>query len=325
VNVLVTGANGMIGSAVVASAAVPAASLRTHLGTKRPDGRTRPGSSVACDITDIDALRPVADGADVVIHLAGPPSVAASFADPTEFVRAHVLGTTTVVRLCQELGIPRLVHVSSAEVYGRPRRNPVGEADPTAPRSPYAAAKLAAEGVVGAASRAWGLDAVILRPFSVYGPGARRDSVLGLILDQVLIGDRVRLRKLDGVRDYCFVDDLATAVWQAATLDLGGLHVLNIASGRGTRVDELARAALTARDGSLPRGASVEEWPIDDAVEAGTGGDRPADADIHELIGDVSWAREVLGWQATTSLVEGLARTLAWYAGDTVGRSTAAR
>ena len=93
----------------------------------------------------------------------------------------------------------------------------------------------------------WGLDAVILRPFSVYGPGARRDSVLGLILDQVLIGDRVRLRKLDGVRDYCFVDDLATAVWHAATLPIsaGSTPSTSPAAG-GTRVDELALAALTA-------------------------------------------------------------------------------
>jgi nucleoside-diphosphate-sugar epimerase len=165
--------------------------------------------------------------------------------------------------------------------------------------------------VFGAAVRAGGLDAVVLRPFSVYGPGARREGVLGLILEQALAGDRIRLRKLDGIRDYCFVDDLAAAVWQAATLDLGGLHTFNIASGTGTRVDDLALATLAARHGTLPDGASVELAPT------GNDGDRPAAADIDELIADVTAAREVLGWSATTDLADGLARTLAWYAGTT--------
>src|SRR3954464_5363734 len=112
----------MIGRAVVSADAAAAASLRPHVGRH---GASEPGRSVSCDITDLDALRPVAEGADVVIHLAGPPSVAASFAAPAEFLRAHVLGTATVVELCRELAIPKLIHVSSAEVYGRPTRNPV--------------------------------------------------------------------------------------------------------------------------------------------------------------------------------------------------------
>jgi len=302
----------MIGTAVVASTDRGVASLRLQVGVGRGDPGLDPDASdaspsVACDITDLEALRPMAEGVDVVIHLAGPPSVAASFADPVEFLRAHVLGTATIVRLCQELGIPRLVHVSSAEVYGRPHHNPVGELEPLAPRSPYAAAKVGAESIIGAATRAGGLDAVILRPFSVYGPGARRDSVLGLILEQALAGDSIRLRKLDGVRDYCFVADLAAAVWRAATVELAGLHTFNIASGRGTRVDELAMTTLTARHGRVPEGASVEARP-------GPADDRPSEADIHELVADVSRARDELGWQATTPLVDGLALTLDWFA-----------
>ncbi len=246
--------------------------------------------------------------------------MAASFAAPTEFLRAHVLGTAAVVQLCQELGIPRLVHVSSAEVYGRPRRNPVGETESLAPRSPYAAAKVGAESVIGAATRATGLDAVILRPFSVYGPGARRDSVLGLILQQAVEGDRIRLRKVDGVRDYCYVGDLADAVWRAVALGIDGLSTFNIASGTGTRVDDLARATLVARDGALPEGASVEAWPNVLADQPGAEADRPSAADIGELVADVSRARDELGWQATTSLVDGLARTLEWYSATMVDR-----
>ncbi len=254
----------------------------------------------------------MADGVDVVIHVAGPPSVAASFADPIEFLRAHVLGTATIVQLCQDLSIPRLVYVSSAEVYGRPRRNPVDEREPLAPRSPYGAAKVGAESIISAAT-ATGLDAVVLRPFSVYGPGTRRDSVLGVILEQALAGESIVLRNLDGIRDYCYVGDLADAVWRAATADLAGRHTFNIASGRGTRVDELAWATLAARHGAVPTGATVEARPGPEA-------DRPSAADLAELVADVGQARDDLGWQATTPLSAGLALTLDWYANAMAAR-----
>src|SRR6185436_12564009 len=110
-------------------------------------------------------------------------------------------------------------------------------------------------------------------------------------------GHQVRLRKLDGIRDYCYVDDLAAAVWRAATCGLTGLHTLNVASGAGTRVDDLARATLAARYGGLPADASVEVLPA-----TGADGDRPSAADIDELIGDVTLARDELGWSATTPL-----------------------
>ena len=313
--VLVTGANGMVGRAVVSAAPAEVTSLRSQVGPDRADpvpgsgtsGGLDRGASIVCDIADREAIGAVADGVDVVVHLAGPPSVAASFADPIEFLRAHVLGTATIVQLCQELAIPRLVYVSSAEVYGRPRRNPVDEGEPLVPRSPYGAAKVGAESIIGAAATVTGLDAIVLRPFSVYGPGTRRDSVLGVILEQALAGPSMQLRSLGGIRDYCFVGDLAEAVWRAARADLVGLHTFNIASGHGTRVDELARATLVARHGAVPADATVEARPDPD-------GDRPATADIAELVADVRQARDRLGWQATTSLTDGLVRTLDWYA-----------
>ncbi len=295
--VLVTGAKGMIGSAVLASDASTGAEVRSHTGREQ------------CDITDGDAMRPIVDGVDAVIHLAGPPSVADSFRDPAGYLRVHVLGTATVVELCQELGIPRIVYVSSADVYGRPTRNPVDESAAFAPRSPYAAAKVAAENVIGAATRSSGLDAVILRPFSIYGPGCRPASVVGLILNQVIAGRRVRLTKLDPVRDYCYVDDVASAVWRAASLppaDSTEPRVYNVSTGRGTRVDQLAQVAL-----------SVSGPPTDeDQVEliSGSDPDRPLAADILELIADVSRSRDELGWVAKTSLPDGLARTLEWFA-----------
>jgi UDP-glucose 4-epimerase len=150
--------------------------------------------------------------ADAVIHLAGPPSVAASFDLPAEYARIHVGGTATVLDACRRLRIRRLVYLSSAEVYGQPQTNPVREDHPLEARSPYAAAKIGAEKFIESFAYSFALQSVILRPFSVYGAGLCSQSLIGAILHQARHGDSVRLATLAPIRDYCHVKDVATAI-----------------------------------------------------------------------------------------------------------------
>jgi nucleoside-diphosphate-sugar epimerase len=302
--VFVTGAGGFLGHAVLSRGVQLHHEMRVHVGPPGFHG-IRPGPDVPtvhADIEDVDALRSLAARADVVVHLAGPAAVAASFDEAAEYLRVHVLGTEATVRLCRVLDAPRLVYVSSAEVYGQPSRSPVPEDAPLRPRSPYGAAKVGAEGVVGAAVRAHGLDAVVLRPFSVYGPGMRPGSVIGTVLTQALAGDEVQLFATRVVRDFCLVDDVAEAVWAACTTvpPRTGLRVYNVGSGRGTSMAELARTVFAVLDRS-------------GRVTQRAGQDRPAAADIVELVADVAAARRDLGWQARTPLPIGLRRTLDWW------------
>jgi len=111
----------------------------------------------------------------------------------------------------------KLIYVSSAEVYGRPLRSPVGEDHPLSARSPYGAAKIGAEKLIEAFVHAFGLRAVILRPFSIYGPGASSESLIPRIIDLARKGLPVLLRDLRPVRDYCFVTDLAEATASACS------------------------------------------------------------------------------------------------------------
>jgi nucleoside-diphosphate-sugar epimerase len=305
VRVLVTGAGGFVGAAVLAGGLRAGDELRAHTGpgtSIQADGAADL-PSVSCDITDAESLAPLVAGVDAVVHLAGPPSVAASFADPTGFLRAHVLGTATVARLCRAHSVKRMVYVSSAEVYGvpSPPGRPVSEDAPTAPRSPYAAAKVGAEAVLGAAARSGELEAVVLRPFSVYGPGMRPTSVLGTIVEQVLRArreTRVVVHDLRPVRDYCHVDDVAAAVWRAcAAPAAGAIRTYNVGTGRGTSVAELAAVVMAAASRTGP---IVEGGPAD----------RPAACDIPALVADVDRARSELGWTAETMLEAGLRQVL---------------
>jgi nucleoside-diphosphate-sugar epimerase len=169
----------------------------------------------------------------------------------------------------------------------------VRENHPLQARSPYAAAKIGAERFVEAFALAFGIQAVILRPFSIYGPGLSPHSLIGTIVHQARRGEAVVLADLRPVRDYCYVDDLAEAVACACTAQISSPCVVNIGTGTGTSAAELAGLILRLLQCRLP----VREDP---------GKQRPGRSEIYTLIADSQWAHEVLGWLPQFSLAAGL-------------------
>jgi UDP-glucose 4-epimerase len=285
IRVLVTGAGGFVGGAVVAHLHAAGCLVRAHVGPPGYAGGPLPDGLEGhrCDILDVGPL--LAD-IDVVVHLAGPPGVAASFGDPAPYLRDHVLGAAAVLAA---LGSARLVHISSAEVYGRPIANPVAETAPTVPLSPYGAAKLGAEALV----RSLRPDSTILRPFSVYGPRSPAYSLVGTIVRQATASDAFELADIRPVRDYLHVDDLARAIALCVAAPHPG--TFNVGSGVGTSVAELAALA-----GSI----AGRDRPV-----LATGPDRPVD--VGELVADIDRARSELGWSPGIGLATGLTDTLA--------------
>jgi len=263
------------------------------------------------EITEVPALRTLLEGCDTVVHLAGPPSVAASFLEPAACVRAHAVGTAAI---CEALPrqVRRFVYVSSAEVYGLRNRSPVSEIAPCAPVSPYGAAKLAAEVLVGALGSRRSLEVVILRPFSVYGPGGRTDSALKTAVEQARNSEVVRLYAPDVVRDYCHVQDVVSAIVKAVSMELSvGTHVYNVGSGIGVSVGDVARLALALVGRSVP-------------VEAAAGEDRPRSADVNELFADRRLIASELGWIPVVTLEAGLCGLLGISPGSDATSSRAA-
>ncbi len=293
--VLVTGAGGFIGSVVTRRLVEAGVPVRGLIGPPSSGPvRPTPGSLPAfAEITDARAVEGLVDGIETIVHIAGPPSVRDSFRVPVDHAKTHVVGTATILDACRGTDVRRFVHLSSAEVYGQPERNPVDEAQRTQPRSPYGAAKLGAEALVAALAPVIGLEAVILRPFSVYGPGMASGSVVGSLMDQARDRDALVLADLRPVRDYCYVDDVADAVVRAALGPVAeAVSVYNVGSGTGTSVAELARLALAVMGRDLP-------------IRAG-GPDRPSDADIRYLVADIRRIRQDLGWNPRTRLHDGL-------------------
>ena len=297
--VAVTGAGGFIGPPVVAALHARGLRVRAHAGPHGFAGRPLPEAAeiVHADITDASAMRAIFSGCDAVIHLAGPPSVRASFDRAPEYVTVHVGGTTVSLQACIDEGVRRFVYLSSADVYGRPQTDRVAEDHPLSARSPYAAAKIGAEQMVGAFAHARGLEAVILRPFSIYGPGMSHESLLFTILDQARSRDEIVLADLEPVRDYCYVDDLAQAVVLATLAPVASPLIVNAGTGTGTSVAELARIVLQLTGAH----ANVVERARDK---------RPGDSEIYRLVADPAKALATLGWKPATSLESGLRKTI---------------
>jgi nucleoside-diphosphate-sugar epimerase len=291
----VTGGGGFIGSAVVESLAALGVPLQVLAGAPEDTIKEAPANveSSRAYITDVDAICDVAAGCQIVVHIAGPPSVAASFDAPERYAFVHVQGTTTVLNVCRKLGIDRFVHVSSAEVYGRSATQPVSEMQMPDPRSPYAAAKLGAENMVRAFANAFGIAARILRPFSVYGPGQPSYALVPTIVRQALTADAIVLSDVRPVRDYCYVSDVVDAILRACDLEIPNLAVVNVGTGRGTSVLQLADAVLAQVGRKIPILTTAPET-------------RPKGAEIYELVADIRLAKDILGWTPQISLKSGL-------------------
>jgi len=243
-------------------------------------------------------------GADAVLHVAGQASIFKSFDNPEGDLRTNVLGTINVIEACVAHRVERLVFAGSMTAYGEPERVPTPEDEPCIPVSYYGVTKYAAERYVHA-SAPRGLAVTTLRMFNVYGERQSLTNpyqgVLAIFLGNVLRGEPITIHS-DGLqtRDFVYVGDVVDAWLRVLDDETTHGRVFNVGSGRETSVAELARAVVAAA------GQDPDAWEIRSG-EAQAG-------DIRRSAADVGALRAATGWEAATSLDEGLRRTAAWAA-----------
>jgi len=296
--VLVTGANGLIGTALCRRLHRRGHRVRALCGPPAAAAGPPTGVEVAHgDVLDAGLLATLVAEMDTVVHLAGPPSVSESFQAPVAFARAHVDGTVTLLEACRAARVRRIVYVSSAEIYGPHARQPVDEDAPADPASPYAAAKVGAEAFVRSFACHTPVEVAIVRPFLVYGPGQSPRSLVAELVRQVSSGERVQLRDPRPVRDLVHARDVAAALEAASYAPLvAPARSFNVASGVGISTLGLARMLLdlAGRD------------PTVAAREA----DRPATTQVLRLVGDGRRARTELRYRPEVHLKDGLKELL---------------
>jgi UDP-glucose 4-epimerase len=264
-----------------------------------------PGSPVELvvgDILDEHLASRVAEGADVVVHLAANTGVAPSVEDPRTDCLANVIGTLNYLEAARHAGARRFVFASSGAAVGEVEP-PLHEGLASRPASPYGASKLAGEGYCSAYWHSFGVETVTLRFGNVYGPGSEhKSSAVAKFVKKAMRGEVLEIYG-DGTqtRDFIYVDDLIRAVKLAATVEGVGGEVFQIATSAETTVGELVERLLPI----LGKAGM-------DSIEVRHAAPRPGD--VRRNYSDTSKARRMLGWRAEVPLEEGLRRTVAWFA-----------
>ncbi len=246
-------------------------------------------------------LDPLFDGADAVIHLAAQPGVRLSWADYFHvYVERNVTTSQRVLEAVRRVGMPRLVLASSSSVYGNAPEYPTTEDAPTRPFSPYGVTKLAMEHLAAAYADNWNLPVVVLRYFTVYGPGQRPDMAMHRFIERVGAGQPVTVYG-DGeqVRDFTYVSDVAAATVAAASSDVPPGSVCNIAGGSSSTVNQVLR--LVSESVGRP---AVTRWEPEQP------------GDVRVTGGAIDRARRLLGWEPAVPLEEGVKRQVAHLLGE---------
>ncbi len=295
-NILVTGAAGFLGSALSNRLIQLGHAVRglDDLSAGDPQHLSSNVLLTRGDVNDRPKLWSLLQGVECVYHLAARVSVPESVLYPRDYNTTNVGGTVSLMEAVRDVGVQRVVFVSSGAVYGEQGQQPLHEGLPPQPGSPYAVSKLAAEYYVRTIGQLVGVTTLSLRVFNAYGPGqplpAVHAPVIPRFLHQAQSGGSLVISG-DGrqTRDYVYVDDVVDALVAAMAAEPPANGVINIGSGQSTSVRELASAVAAA--------VGVRGEPLYRATEA---------RGVSTMQADLALAQQVLGFAPRVALVEGL-------------------
>jgi NAD dependent epimerase/dehydratase len=322
--VVVTGADGFIGSHVTQRLIAEGANVRAlcvynsngsygWLDELSPAERDAVDLQLG-DIRDSEFVSDLVKGSDVVLHLAALIAIPYSYQAPRSYVETNVVGTLNVLEGVRRHGVGRLVNTSTSEVYGTPKTVPITVDNELRGQSPYSATKIAADKLCEAWASSFETPVVVLRPFNTYGPRQSARAVIPTVLQQMVAGaEKIHLGSLTPRRDFTFVSDTADGFFKAATADipLQG-QVIQLGTGHDVTIGELVEMSAKVT------GSTAEIITQDERV-------RPEASEVMRLLSDPSQALAELGWAPQISLEDGLRQTAEWIQARGVDASAAAK
>jgi len=310
--VLVTGAGGFIGSHLAEELVRRGAIVRgfVHYNALGRSGwldestaDLRAGMElIAGDLREAGMILDAARDCDTIFHLGALIAIPYSYRSPLGYVRVNIEGTVNVLDAARAVGVRRIVHTSTSEVYGTAISVPIAETHPLQGQSPYAASKIGADAIVESYHRSFGVPATTARPFNTFGPRQSARAVIPAILAQLLAGaTELQLGNLAPTRDFNYVTNTVEgmlALGEAPdSVALGRTY--NLGSNREISIGALASMLMDRTGIHVPITSSEDRM-------------RPTGSEVERLLADNSFAKTMLKWSPRVTLEEGLDETIAW-------------
>lgn len=313
--ILITGADGFIGSHLTEYLVRAGADVRAFVyynsfnswgWLDEADSDIKSSLDVfAGDIRDPHGVRTAIKGCDVVMHLAALIAIPYSYHSPDTYVDTNIKGTLNVLQAARELGVERVVHTSTSEVYGTARFVPITEDHPLQGQSPYSASKIGADQMAQSFFLSFNTPVTTIRPFNTYGPRQSARAVIPTIITQVASGvDQIKLGAIHPTRDFNYVRDTVRGFVSVAECDAAVGQVVNVGSNYEVSVGDTAKLIAELM------GRKVEF--ASDEVRM-----RPAGSEVERLWADNSRAKALAGWTPEYPGLEGLRlglkETIDWF------------
>lgn len=314
--ILVTGADGFIGSHLVEALVRAGHSVRAFvyynslgswgwLDTCAEDVRGR-FEVFAGDIRDENGVRVAMAGCDTVLHLAALIGIPYSYHSPATYVDTNIKGTLNVLQAARDLGTARVVHTSTSEVYGTAQYVPIDEDHPLQGQSPYSATKIGADQLALAFHRSFGTPVSICRPFNTFGPRQSARAIIPTVISQIAAGKRcLKVGNLSPTRDFTYVADTVAGFMALAECDAALGEVVNLGTGFEITIGDTI--ALIAEVMGAEIELEVEEQRL-----------RPDKSEVERLLSNRDKALRLAGWQPELAgrdgLRRGLEKTVEWFA-----------
>jgi dTDP-glucose 4,6-dehydratase len=305
---LITGADGFIGSHLTEAMVRAGYDVRAFVQYNSFNSwgwLDRCGSDVkgkfevfAGDIRDSNGVRTAMQGCDRVLHLAALIAIPYSYHSPETYVDTNIKGTLNVVQAARDLGVSKVVHTSTSEVYGTAKFVPITEEHPLQGQSPYSASKIGADQIALSFHKSFGTPVVVLRPFNTYGPRQSARAVIPTIITQIANGARrIRLGAIHPTRDFNYVSDTVSGFVAALECQQAAGEVINIGSNYEISIQDTARAI-----------AAVMKADIE--IESDEQRLRPELSEVERLWACNDKARRLLGWTPRYGQLDGFQRGL---------------
>lgn len=313
--ILVTGADGFIGSHLTEELVRRGYDVRAFVMynsfdswgwlDSSPDEIKSNLEIFAGDIRDPHGVNTAMQGCDAVLHLAALIGIPYSYHSPDTYIDTNVKGTLNIVQAARGLGLSRVIHTSTSEVYGTARFVPITEEHPLQGQSPYSASKIGADQVALSFYSSFGTPVTVVRPFNTYGPRQSARAVIPTIIAQIASGQRkVRLGSLHPTRDFSYISDTVAGFVAALEAEQGAGEVINLGSNF-----EISIGDTVAMIAGLMQ-ADIEIETDDTRI-------RPDMSEVERLWADNGKALRLFDWRpdyaGKDGLRRGLQETIAWF------------